>query len=169
VKKLYIIRHAKSSWDDPSLSDFDRPLNDRGKRDAPRMAKRLKEKRLTPDAVLTSPALRAKDTCHIICEGLGFNKNKIEEKPALYHASDDQILKVIHTLKDRTGDEEENVLVFGHNPGLTEFANRLSHENIDNIPTAGVVCISLTAKNWKQVEWGSGKLVFFDFPKKSID
>lgn len=165
MKKLYIIRHAKSSWDDPSLSDFDRPLNDRGKRDAPRMAKRLKEKRLTPDAVLTSPALRAKDTCHIICEGLGFDKSKIEEKPALYHASDDQILKVIHTLKDRTGDEEENVLVFGHNPGLTEFANRLINGHILNIPTAGVVAVNMKIKKWKDSNWGCGTLLFFDFPK----
>ncbi|MCA4900520.1 MAG: SixA phosphatase family protein [Bacteroidota bacterium] len=169
MKKLYIIRHAKSSWEDPDLSDFDRPLNDRGKRDAPRMARRLKEKRLTPDIVLTSPARRAKDTCHIFCKGLGFIKSKIEEKPGLYHASDDEILKVIHTLKDRTGDDEENVLIFGHNPGLTEFANRLSNENIDNIPTAGVVCISLSANKWKHIEWGSGKLVFFDFPKKRVD
>ncbi|MFM7854987.1 MAG: SixA phosphatase family protein, partial [Flammeovirgaceae bacterium] len=68
MKKLYIIRHAKSSWDEPDLADFERPLSDRGKRDAPRMAKRLKEKRLTPDAVLTSPARRAKNTCHIFCK-----------------------------------------------------------------------------------------------------
>lgn len=165
MKKLYIIRHAKSSWEDPDLSDFDRPLNDRGKRDAPRMAERLKEKRLTPDIVLTSPARRAKDTCHIFCKELGFIKSKIEEKPGLYHASDDEILKVIRTLKDRTGDDEENVLIFGHNPGLTEFANMLLNGHIRNIPTAGIVAAHLKIEKWKDAKWGCGSLLFFDFPK----
>ncbi len=165
MKKLYIIRHAKSSWDYPSLSDFDRPLNDRGKRDAPRMAKRLKEKRLTPDMVISSPAVRALDTCKIMCEVLGFDRKKIIEHKSLYHASEEQILSVVRQIKDRKGDKEEIVLLFGHNPGLTEFANRLSDENIANIPTAGMVAAELNIDKWSQANWGCGKLLFFDFPK----
>ncbi len=169
MKKLYIIRHAKSSWEDPDLNDFDRPLNDRGKRDAPRMAKRLKEKRLTPDIVLTSPARRAKDTCHIICAILGFSQTKIREMPALYHASDEQILKLIRSVKERMGDEEENLLLVGHNPGLTEFVNQLANKSIDNIPTTGIACILLKQSKWKDVTWGSGQLISFDFPKNKKD
>jgi phosphohistidine phosphatase len=165
VKKLYLMRHAKSSWDDPEIEDFDRPLNDRGEKDAPKMGKRLKEKRLTPDIVISSPALRALDTCKIICEVLGFNRKKIIENKSLYHASEEEILKVVRSLKDRIGDEEENVLLFGHNPGLTDFANRLLNEHILNIPTTGIVAAQLAINRWKEADWGSGKLLFFDFPK----
>jgi phosphohistidine phosphatase len=165
VKKLYLIRHAKSSWDDPDLADFERPLNKRGEKDAPRMGKRLKEKQLTPDIVITSPAKRALDTCLAIAQILGYPESKIKPVKSLYHASDDEIMRVLRKLKDRPKDKEENVLVFGHNPGLTEFANRLTNETIDNIPTAGVVAVQLSNQKWKDLNWGDSKLIFFDFPK----
>jgi phosphohistidine phosphatase len=163
-KTLIIVRHAKSSWENEDLSDFERPLNDRGKRDAPRMAKRLKEKRVYPDMMLTSPAQRALATCEIIAEGLGFAKNKIVREKSLYHASASQILQTLQQLRDR--DEEEVVMIFGHNPGLTEFANELLHENIDNIPTCGVVGCRLDIDEWKKMKWGCGAMDYFDFPKK---
>jgi phosphohistidine phosphatase len=99
MKTLYIIRHAKSSWDNPDLSDFERPLNDRGEKDAPRMGKRLKERRVTPDMMLSSPATRALVTCQQIAKVLGFSEDKIKTDRRLYHASDDQILKVIQELE----------------------------------------------------------------------
>lgn len=165
MKTLYLIRHAKSSWDNLNLDDFERPLNDRGEKDAPRMGRRLKEKRLTPDIVVSSPAVRALETCKIICESLGVDKKKIIEHKSLYHASEEEILKVVRSLKDRSGDDEENVLLFGHNPGLTDFANRLLNEHIVNIPTAGVVAAQLKINKWNEADWGCGKLLFFDFPK----
>ena len=169
MKTLYLIRHAKSSWDDPEIDDFERPLNERGKRDAAKMGQRLKEKMLTPDIVVSSPAIRTLATCKIICEVMGFDQKKLVEVKSLYHASDEEILKVVCSLKDRSGDEEENVLLFGHNPGLTDFANRLLEEKILNIPTAGIVCAELQIKKWRDVDWGCGKMLFFDFPKNRND
>ena len=169
MKPLYLIRHAKSSWDDPELSDFDRPLNKRGQKDAPRMGKRLKEKRVTPDRMITSPAVRALATCKEIARVLGFAEEKIITDRRLYHADEDQILKVIKELKDSPRDSEEIVMLFGHNPGLTEFANSLLNETIDNIPTTGVVAATLNIDHWKDALFGCGTMDFFDFPKKDND
>lgn len=165
MKTLYLIRHAKSSWDDPELGDFERPLNKRGKKDAPNMAKRIKEKRVTPDLMISSPATRAYDTCKEFAKVLDYDKDKIKTDKRLYHANEDQILVVIRDFKDRERDDEDVVLLFGHNPGLTEFANLLLNENIDNIPTCGVVEAQLDINRWKDAGFGCGKLKFFDFPK----
>ena len=167
MKKLYLIRHAKSNWDDPDLADFDRPLNERGQRDAPRMAKRLREKRITPDLVLTSPAKRTFDTCREMCSAMVFPISKVSKIDSLYHASAEQILMVVQQLPERVGDDEENVLLFGHNPGLTEFANLLLNEHIPNIPTAGIVAAHLKIEKWKDAKWRCGSLLFFDFPKNT--
>lgn len=169
MKKLYLIRHAKSSWDNLAIDDFQRPLNGRGIKDAPRMGKRLKERSLTADLVLSSPAKRALDTCLIITKILGFSKEKINTDKRLYHASEEELLRIIRELKDHPNDEEENVLLFGHNPGLTNFANQLLNEHIQNIPTTGIVAASLSIKKWQEVDWGCGKLLFFDFPKSKED
>lgn len=165
MKTLYLIRHAKSSWDDPDLGDFERPLNKRGKKDAPNMAKRLKEKRITPDFMISSPATRAFDTCKEFARILDYDKDKIKTDKRLYHADEDQILTVIRELKDRERDEEEVVLLFGHNPGLTEFANSLLNESIHNMPTCGIVKAQLKIDRWKDAAFGCGELEFFDFPK----
>lgn len=133
------------------------------------MGKRLKERRLIPDIVITSPAVRALETCKIICTIVGFDLKNIKEVSKLYHADADQVLEVVRSLQNRVSDEEENVLLFGHNPGLTDFANRLLDEHILNIPTAGVICAELTTQKWKDVDWGSGKMLFFDFPKNKND
>jgi len=169
MKKLYLIRHAKSSWDHPDLDDFDRPLNKRGLKDAPRMGKRLKEKRITPDVMLSSPAERALATCQAIARVLGFDNAKIKTNQKLYHASEDGILDVIRNLKDSPRDSEEVVLLFGHNPGLTEFANVLLNQTINNIPTCGVVGAELPVEHWQDVTFGCGKMLFFDFPKSKDD
>lgn len=167
MKTLYVVRHAKSSWDDPDEADFDRPLNDRGKRDAPRMAKRLKEKEIHPDLMLSSPAKRALSTCKRIAKVIGYPKEKIKEENDLYHASDDVILTVLQGQKDK----HEHVFVFGHNPGLTDFVNSLMSEDIgiENVPTCGVVAFQLNIDSWKQLTWGIGKMLFFDYPKSKED
>ena len=167
MKTLYIIRHAKSSWDDPVADDFDRPLNDRGKRDAPRMGKRLKEKEITPDLLITSPARRALATCHAIAEILQFPVQNIKLEKALYHASSGQILRIIHSLDDK----HDVIFLFGHNPGLTDFANEFRDDKkfIDNIPTCGVVGFNCNVKRWKEIGFGKAKLILFDFPKSKTD
>ncbi len=156
------MRHAKSSWDDPLLDDFSRPLNERGKRDAPRMAKRLKEKRVTPDFMLTSPARRALGTCKRMAEILKYSDDKIKMDRALYHASQNQILDVIKTIKDK----HNAVIIFGHNPGLTEFVNSLGKQYFENIPTCGIAAFQLPINSWKDIAYGLGQLLFFDYPKR---
>jgi phosphohistidine phosphatase len=168
MKTVYLIRHAKSSWEDESLSDFDRPLNERGKIDAPRMGRRLKEKDFAPDLLLSSPAKRAFSTAKRIADVLGYSKEKIKTDQALYHADEDEILNVIRSMNDKN----DCIVIFGHNPGLTDFVNTMNHDRkryIDNIPTCGVVAFSFEATTWKQIDFGKGELLFFDFPKSNGD
>jgi phosphohistidine phosphatase len=162
MKTLYLVRHAKSSWDDPWQKDFDRPLNKRGRKDAPRMGKRLAEKDLHPDLLLSSPAERAVSTCVIIAERMGYSLRQVDTDERLYHAHEDQILGIVRDLNDA----HNEVMIFAHNPGLTDFANRASHELVtDNIPTCGIVALKFPVQFWKEVTWGKGEVVFFDFPK----
>ena len=161
MKTLLLLRHAKSSWDDPSLSDFDRPLNDRGKRDAPRMAKRLKEKDILIDLMITSPAKRTYATCLKIAEALNFPKDKIKLAEKLYHASEDTMLDIIRKINDH----HTTVMLFGHNPGLTDFVNSVTNNNILNVPTCGVAACDFPVTSWKEVGWGKGELTFYDYPK----
>jgi phosphohistidine phosphatase len=168
MKKLYLIRHAKSSWGNLNMDDFDRPLNERGEKDAPRMGKRLKEKRVTPDFILTSPAIRAFDTCKIIAKVLGYSPEKIQTDKRLYHASEEQIWEVVRELKERPNDKEEIVLLFGHNPGITHFANKLTSSHIDNMPTCSIAACTLKINRWKEAGFGCGKMDSFDFPKDEL-
>lgn len=165
LKTLYIIRHAKSSWDDPSLDDFSRPLNGRGEKDAPRMGKRLKERGVIPDLLLSSPATRAIKTCKAIAKVLEYPKERIVEEKKMYHANEATILSILSNIKDA----HDVVLIFGHNPGLTEFANVLLNQNIMNVPTAGVVAGKLNIESWKSIKPGCGEMLFFDFPKSKTD
>jgi phosphohistidine phosphatase len=167
MKTLYVIRHAKSSWENAELPDFDRPLNARGKRDAERMGKRLQEKDIHPSLLLSSPARRAYSTAKRIAALLDYAKEKIKTDQSLYHADDDEILTVVRKIKDK----HNHVLLFGHNPGLTDFVNSLMAESqeIENIPTCAVAAFSLPQESWKEVEWGTGKLLFFDYPKSRED
>lgn len=162
MKRLILIRHAKSSWDYPELNDFDRPLNERGKKDAPRMAKRLKEKEYAVDSMISSPAKRAFSTCKRMADVLEFKREKISTDQALYHADEDELLKKVRSLPDNYS----VVLLFGHNPGLTDFVNQLLNKHILNVPTCGVVSCLLPVTSWKEVKWGKGTLDFFDYPKK---
>jgi phosphohistidine phosphatase len=162
MKRLFLIRHAKSSWDNPNLPDIKRPLNDRGQRDAPRMAKRLKEKEITPDFMITSPAVRAMATAEALADILRYTQSKIKTDSDLYHADEDTLLRVVQNLSDKY----DTVMLFGHNPGLTDFAERLTNVLIRNIPTCGIVACSFLISSWREVNWGKAKLDFFDFPKK---
>jgi phosphohistidine phosphatase len=164
MKTLYIVRHAKSSWDDSSLDDFSRPLNDRGKKDAPRMGKRLKEKEITVDLMISSPAKRALKTCKAIAEVLEYPESKIKLEKRLYHADEDSIFSILKSINE----PNNVVMIFGHNPGLTEFANSLLGEFIMNIPTAGVVGGRLNIESWAEIKRGCGSLLFFDFPKNKV-
>ena len=164
MKTLCVVRHAKSSWEDPFLDDIDRPLNNRGRRDAPRMGKKLKEQGLTPDLILSSPAERALSTSILLAEMLGYPVTKIHTNSKLYHASEEDVLSIVQSLNDAN----DEVTLVGHNPGLTDFVNSLNGELVtDNMPTCGVLGIRLPVSSWKDVDWGKGELLFFDFPKNT--
>lgn len=160
---LYLVRHAKSSWDNPDLSDFDRPLNDKGRLDAPHMGKRLKDKGIRPDLMLTSPANRAHSTCKLIAAELGYPGENIKTDRRIYHAEEEDLLKVLQELNDT----QKEVMLFGHNPGFTTFANSLFNKHIPNLPTCGIVMGHLNIKSWSEIKFGCGHLEFTDFPKKS--
>jgi phosphohistidine phosphatase len=163
MKTVYLVRHAKSSWDDPLQKDFDRPLNKRGRRDAPRMGKRLQEREIHPDLLLSSPAERALSSCLLIAEKIGYTLHDVLTDRRLYHAGDDQLMSLICDLND----EHDEVMIVAHNPGLTDFVNRASREPvIDNIPTCGVVALKFPVRSWNSITWGKGEMMFFDFPKE---
>src|SRR5215510_4514706 len=162
MKTLFLIRHAKSSWEYTALPDKDRPLNDRGKRDAPKMGKRLAKRDVKPDLVLSSPARRALTTAEIIAKKLNYKRRDIVVDDRLYAGAVRDLLNVVHKL----GDNLERVILFGHNPELTELAHRLSSE-ITHMPTCAVAEFTFNAKSWSHI--GKPKLakVVLDYPKKS--
>jgi len=159
---LYLVRHAKSSWHNPKLADFDRPLNDRGQKDAPELGKRLRDSGVRVDAIVSSPALRAISTAKHIANEIGYSRQRIMREPLLYMASPEAMLDVIFALE--TGANE--AMIVGHNPGLTDLANMLTRSSIDNVPTCGVAVIRFSFGEWSDVAPGNGKLISFDYPKK---
>jgi phosphohistidine phosphatase len=162
TKTLVIVRHAKSSWDEPGLDDFDRPLNHRGLKDAPKMGRRLRKGNLKPGRIVSSPAVRALHTCRLICEELKIPMSSIQEDELLYHAGADTILSVIK----KTPDEVDTVMIVGHNPGLTDFVDSLCGEGPVNLPTASVTFIELPGDSWKNIRFGGGLLRSHDYPRK---
>ncbi len=163
MKTLTIVRHAKSSWNNPALSDRDRPLNKRGERDAPIMAQRVADAGIRPSLILSSPANRAWTTAKVIAEQLSYPMEFLQRENELYLASLDDLLDVIVAQ-----DEGFNsLMIVGHNPGLTDFVNFLSPGLTNNLPTAGVVCISIDQDDWKLHEQPGTELVLHDYPKKT--
>lgn len=162
MKTLYLVRHAKSSWRFPELRDFDRPLNKRGKKNAPEMGKRLKAKQILPDLLLASPANRAITTARKIAEKIGYPEAGIRENDKIYHGSEAELMDVIKATDNSIGE----LMLFGHNPGFTDLANLLGDQWIDNIPTCGVLAIAFEVDNWKEVAPKNGRNLFFDYPKR---
>ncbi|MFI5221892.1 MAG: SixA phosphatase family protein [Bacteroidia bacterium] len=165
MKKLYLIRHAKSDWNDRSVKDFDRLLNERGTNDARVMGKRLVKKGIVPDLVISSPASRAFTTAKSIVKEIGLREKNIEKEPEIYEANIEDLVRVIRNIDDKN----KRVFLFGHNPALTGLVGYLTNHFIDNIPTCGVVQINFDLPSWKQVAQNNGKFIFFDFPKNPAD
>jgi phosphohistidine phosphatase len=162
MKTLFLIRHAKSSRDDPALADKDRPLNDRGKRDAPKMGALLAKRGVKPDLILSSSAVRALDTAELIAEKLDYKRKSIRVDDRLYAAEADELLGVIRKL----GDEVNCVMLIGHNPELTHLAHRLSSE-ITDMPTCAVAEFTFDAKSWSRIGKDKPVKVVLDAPKRS--
>ncbi len=160
MKKLTIIRHAKSNWDNTSLSDFERPLNKRGERDAPFMGKKLYENGVRAEVIFSSPAKRAKTTAKLFAKELGLSK-KIVYDEKIYEASGATLYEIIKNFDDKY----QSIMLFGHNPGLNTLLDFLV-DVYDNIPTCGVIEIEFACQIWSQVSAQNSKLLSFTYPKK---
>ena len=146
VKRLLILRHAKSSWADSSISDWHRPLNERGIHDAPRAGEWLRERSLVPDVIITSDAVRARATAEAVAKAAGCSQAMIVE-PLLYHAKPDDVLAVLRSAPDEAG----TILIVGHNPGLEELVRQLTGESLD-LPTAALVHIAMPIDKWSEAD-----------------
>lgn len=162
MKTLTLVRHAKSSWKHPELRDRERPLNKRGKRDAPVMGRRIAEHGIRPSLIISSPAVRAWKTAKVIAGAIGYPLEFLQREDGLYLASLDNWLDVIAAQDNGFN----SIMAFGHNPGLTDFANFLSPGLTYNVPTAGVVCVNIDRDDWKLYERPSTELVVYDYPKR---
>lgn len=146
MKTLYLVRHAKSSKDDPSLADRDRPLADSGRKDAPKMGKRLAKRGVKPDLLVSSPALRALTTAQLIAGEIGYELKNIVVDDRLYESSPDGLLSVVRALDKKI----DGVMLFGHNPEFTELAHRLSSD-IAAMPTCAIAEFRFDTKKWSDV------------------
>lgn len=161
MKTLFLIRHAKSSWDNQLVNDHERPLNKRGIEDAPKMGDLLKASYATPEKILCSTALRAKQTASAI-QAKWFPQQKVEFNVQLYEETTSTILDIVHS----TNQKINSIALFFHNPSITYLTNILTSLSIPDIPTCGVAILESEIKNWKHLEAGSCKLLNFEYPKK---
>jgi phosphohistidine phosphatase len=162
MKTLILVRHAKSSKDDPSLPDKVRPLNDRGQREAPEMGKRLAQRNANPELIVSSPALRALATAELIAEALGYLREDIVVNERLYESDVLTWLSVIREL----GDKLDRVMLVGHNPELSQLAHHLAGE-INEMPTCAVAEFGFESTSWSDVGELKPAKVVFDYPKKA--
>jgi len=163
MRQLTLVRHAKSSWDDPGQDDFDRPLNKRGHRDAPEMGKRLRDRGCRPDLVLVSPALRARQTAELVLEPLSLGKDAVRFDAGIYDASCVALLQLVRSQPESV----THLMMIGHNPGFTELWNLLCREPVDNIPTCAAFSLVVAdLGSWSGLKEGSGETSFVDYPKK---
>jgi len=163
MKTITIVRHAKSSWNDRSLSDRERPLNRRGERDAPTMGQRLGDAGIRPSLIASSPATRAWTTARIIAEQLSYPAEFLQRENDLYLASLSDLLDVVAAQDDGF----QSLMIVAHNPGLTDLANFLCPGLTNNLPTAGVVSVNIDQDNWKLHDQPETELILHDWPKKN--
>jgi len=161
-KELFILRHAKSSWDEPNKDDIDRALTTRGITDAYSIANRTKKKLHNVDLIISSHANRAIHTATIFAGVMDFSIEKLNLTSKIYEASEIQILQMIKEFSD----DHKSILIVGHNPSFTYLANRFLKSSIDNLPTSGIVGLSFNSSTWKEIGKENLQSNFFEFPKK---
>lgn len=164
MKELILVRHAKSSWRDPSPDDHSRPLNKRGKRDAPEMGERLARRGCDPDLIISSSADRALETAKAIAGKLGYPRECIRVEERIYHARVDELLAAIRGVDASV----ETLMMFGHNPGFTDLANLLGPRDIFNMPTCAVLQLRFDSDTWATVGDVPGDEVRYDYPKSIL-
>ena len=163
-KTLYLVRHAKSSWNDPSLSDRERPLNKRGHRTAPDMGNRLAHKGHQPDLIISSPAKRALMTAGIIAEKLGYDESEILTDESMYFSGVRGMLKMLEGVDDRY----QRVMIVGHNPAMTSLMNSLVETSVYNMPTCAIAVIGFDMASWSALSTVDGHLLDYDYPKNTV-
>ena len=161
MKILYLIRHAKSSWAEMGKTDFERQLDERGHRDAPRMAELLRGLGVKPDLLVSSTALRALTTAQYFADAFLINNDAIQKEKEIYEATESDVLHIVRGLPN----DKNTVFMYGHNPTFTFFANRFSKDYIDNLPTCGIVKIELNADKWSDFNEKSARSAGFWYPK----
>ena len=165
MKTLILVRHAKSSWDKVGMDDIERPLNERGKEDAPVMARRLKDKKIDIDIFVSSPAKRAHRTCKYFAKEYDVDKKDILLMDKLYGASITAFLEVISKLDNK----HKSAIIFSHNPGITEFANTLTTVRIDNMSTCSMFAVQANVDRWSEFSKSEKNFLFFDYPKNPLE
>ncbi len=161
MKTILCVRHAKSSWDDISISDSERKLTHRGKKDSKRIAERLRERSVDIDAFVSSTAKRAMKTAKLFMKVYDKDKKKLMLDPALYEASVRDFYDVIESLKDKY----DTVALFSHNPGITDFVNSLDCAPVYEMPTCAVFAVKVKTTHWKYFRAAKKEFLFFDYPK----
>ena len=164
MKEIILVRHAKSDWGNALLPDFERPLNERGKKDAPVMGERLRARMPVVDAYISSPARRARKTATFFAKAYGLDKSAVRLIDELYEPSVNNFVHVISTLDDALS----TVVIFSHNNGITDFANSLTNTRIDNMPTCGIFAVKVTTDQWKEFMSAEKAFDFFDSPKAEL-
>ena len=160
MKKLFIIRHAKSDWQDSTLDDYDRPLNKKGEKNAPFMGQLLKEKNIKPDIIISSPAKRTMQTAQLIAQEVGFEKN-ITPNQYIYEAFVTMLQETISYIYD----EHETAFLVGHNPGVSALAYTYCNMK-ENLPTCSIVEIEFDCDSWMDASKDNAKLISYEYPKK---
>lgn len=161
MKTLFLLRHAKSSWEDPSLADYDRPLNDRGRRAAPFMGKLMQEKGLVPDIILSSTAKRAWQTTELLKQAADF-KSEITFDERIYEASPGSLQQVVSEI-----DGHDSVMLVGHNPGIEGFIRYLTGK-VEPMPTAALAIIHLSIDRWNEIKNDCGRVQQIFRPKEQM-
>lgn len=161
MKTLLIVRHAKSSWEYPELPDHERPLLEKGKKRTRKIIEFLQTKKITPDFIISSSAIRARETAKYIAKSLGYPANEIKLDPSLYHADCQLLFDQFLDLSD----EYKTLIMVGHNPTLTNFVNHFLQPPIDWLPTSGVVCLSFETDTWENIRTVPVNIDFVVFPK----
>ena len=165
MKSLTLLRHAKSSWNSAAASDHDRPLNKRGERDAPLMGERIKAKDIRPSLIVSSPATRAWTTAKIVADIINYPREFLQRDDRLYMANVTSIMDVIEDQDSGFN----HIMIVAHNPGLTAFANYLVPDITPNLPTCGVVSVTMDSDEWELRTSPDTTLALFDYPKRSED
>ncbi|MFA6262477.1 MAG: histidine phosphatase family protein [Bacteroidia bacterium] len=164
MKHLLLMRHAKSSQDLDGITDFERPLNERGLKDAPEMGKRILKSKFKPDLIVSSNARRALDTAKLVAKQIKIDAAEIQRETDLYEAGLSDILHIIRHLDD----SKSQIILIGHNPSFTGMVGYLSNSFIEHLPTSGIALIEFPVLSWKQITQGAGTMTWHDFPKNHL-